>query len=404
MALVHSPQTVTNGLAFYYDMSNTQKSWRGAPTTNLIDVAENLLDSRWTREGGFGTVTANFGIAPDGSRTSTRLQYSGGYFYRATTTSPAITALTPGTTVTFSCWVKGAAQSGRGIGLWSYAVGGIVAASNQAINRTSWTRVSVTYTVVSGATSFAIMLAGDPGNIFQGDIEVWRPQLEVQGFATPYILGTRSNTQSIVDLTGINTITASNLTYGNDGTFSFNGSSNFINLNNNIQSGYTSASYEFWCRPTTLPGSGNYFQLYIQESSTWIALYNVGSGAFFGIDLNNGSGWFDNNGGSNTGARTNTALTSNTDYHVAYSWNGSTVSVYLNGNLQSTTSTLQAANGRQNVTQLGVGTTSRNIGSRYDGTNNNWVGTINSVRFYNRALTAAEVRQNFNALRGRYGI
>lgn len=130
----------------------------------------------------------------------------------------------------------------------------------------------------------------------------------------------------------------------------------------------------------------------------------MGSGAFFGIDLNNGSGWFDNNGGSNTGARTNSSLTANNNYHVCYSWDGSTVRVYLNGVLEASASTLQASNGRQNVTQLGPGTTSRNIGSRYDGTGNNWVGSINLVQFYSRALSAAEVQQNFNALRGRFNI
>ena len=36
MALAHSPQVVTNGLVYYHDMGNTQKSWKGAPTTNLV--------------------------------------------------------------------------------------------------------------------------------------------------------------------------------------------------------------------------------------------------------------------------------------------------------------------------------------------------------------------------------
>jgi hypothetical protein len=170
-----------------------------------------------------------------------------------------------------------------------------------------------------------------------------------------------------------------------------------------MQSGLTSATYEFWCKPTSIPGSGSR-QLYIQESSTWISLYNPSGTAAFGIDLNNGSGWFDNNGGFNTGARTTSALSANNIYHVVYSWDGSTVRVYLNGNLESTTSTLQAGNGRQNVTQLGPGTTSRNIGSRYDGTGDNWVGSIYVAKFYSKALSATEIFQNFCALRGRFGI
>jgi hypothetical protein len=34
----------------------------------------------------------------------------------------------------------------------------------------------------------------------------------------------------------------------------------------------------------------------------------------------------------------------------------------------------------------------------------NWNGRIDSTQIYNRVLSAAEVQQNFNALRGRYGI
>ena len=39
------------------------------------------------------------------------------------------------------------------------------------------------------------------------------------------------------------------------------------------------------------------------------------------------------------------------------------------------------------------------------GLGSSWLnGSIPLVRLYNRALTAQEVLQNFNALRGRYGI
>jgi hypothetical protein len=211
---------------------------------------------------------------------------------------------------------------------------------------------------------------------------------------------------SAADMGQLNTtLTPINVTRGttNGGSFDFSGTSSYINLPSNPQAGLTSASYEFWCNPTSLPSGGNYQQLYIQEASTWIALYDQGY-VFFGIDLNNGSGWFDNNGGSNTGARTTSSLTANRNYHVCYSWDGSTVRVYLNGVLEGTASTLQAANGRQNVTQIGPGTTSRNIGSRYDGTSTNWVGSIYSIKFYSKALTASEVFQNFCAMRGRFGI
>ena len=187
------------------------------------------------------------------------------------------------------------------------------------------------------------------------------------------------------------------------GGMEFDGTNDYINLATNFQSGFTQASYEFVCNPTSLPSSG-YNQLYIQEASTWIALYNYSGTISFGIDLGNGSGWFDNNGGFNTGARTTATLTANQYYHVVYSWNGSSVSVYLNGNLQATASTLQAVNGRQNVTTLGAGTTHRNIGSRYSGAGNNWVGSIDVVKFYNIALTTSEVQENYKQYKTRFNL
>ena len=42
--------------------------------------------------------------------------------------------------------------------------------------------------------------------------------------------------------------------------------------------------------------------------------------------------------------------------------------------------------------------------STYNGTANPFNGNISSVNIYNRALSAAEISQNFNLLRGRYGI
>jgi hypothetical protein len=45
----------------------------------------------------------------------------------------------------------------------------------------------------------------------------------------------------------------------------------------------------------------------------------------------------------------------------------------------------------------------RFYGSVYQG-GSTFNGNISSVKIYNRALTAAEIQQNFNALRGRFGI
>ena len=413
MSVNYGTSIATSGLAFYYDMSNTQKSWRGAPTTNYIpnpyaswNGSSFVLGYNYQNLG--ATYTYRTGVENPVNAPGVLEYYTGTSGYKYFSIDSTSLPSTGNYTFSYYARLTGAPAGGNNAPIDSqlWRANG----SDRSVTgdwnptfTTEWKRYSTT-----GPAEASTILQYFPvhsGNIIGGyTIQYCGFQLEVGSYATPLAIGTRSTTQALVDLTGRNTLTASSLTYESGGTFSFNGSSNYINLDNNIQAGYTSASYEFWCRPSALPGSGNYFQLYIQESSTWIALYNLGAGAFFGIDLNNGAGWFDNNGGSNTGARTTATLTANTYYHVAYSWNGSAVSVYLNGNLQATVSTLQAVNGRQNVTQLGAGGTPRNIGSRGNGTANNWIGTIDNARFYNRALSAVEVQQNFNALRGRYGL
>lgn len=52
----------------------------------------------------------------------------------------------------------------------------------------------------------------------------------------------------------------------------------------------------------------------------------------------------------------------------------------------------------------GGGTTHRNIGSRGSGGDSNWVGNIDVVNFYNRALLATEVSYQYNTYRTRFGI
>jgi hypothetical protein len=69
--------------------------------------------------------------------------------------------------------------------------------------------------------------------------------------------------------------------------------------------------------------------------------------------------------------------------------------LYWNGQLEST-NTGTGAIDYTNVVGLGIG--GANDGSR------NTAGSLGLVRIYNRALTAAEVLQNYNATKGRFGL
>ena len=377
MSSTAGPSIQISNLVFDYDMSNTQKSWLGAPTTNLLPTPLTI-SSTWTKEGGFGTVTPDYGNAPDDTQTSTLCVFTGGYLYYTLT-------LTPGITYTFSCYVKGGAQTGRGIGLWSYAVGGIVAASSQSINANTWTRVSVTYTVAAGASSFAIMLAGYPSNIFQGTIEVWRPQLEVNSFASPFVNGTRSNTQAIIDLTNNNTITANSLTYNSDGTFSFNGSNNFLSI---PSSGIVTdnISIDIWFN--------------VNSAKTYAALLGSNVTEKYEMLIKSASNLEISLAPGNY-IQHNNILTINTWVNIVVSApTGVAWKVYKNGVDLGTPPIIA---GTYQVSGTGVSSIDQGR-IRSDLSSFAFSGNIGSTKIYNRALSAAEVQQNFNAHRSRYGI
>ena len=88
----------------------------------------------------------------------------------------------------------------------------------------------------------------------------------------------------------------------------------------------------------------------------------------------------------------------NTWVNVVYTYSGTgttgSQTVYVNGsNIYSTSAGSGAISANSNVVRIG-----------YDDNNWFWGGRIAQTQIYNRALTASEIQQNFNALRGRFGI
>lgn len=125
-----------------------------------------------------------------------------------------------------------------------------------------------------------------------------------------------------------------------------------------------------------------------------------GSNLNFTIGTNNAPtnyniavGFFNGAWRSTTGV--NYAL--NTWFHIAGSYDGSTIRQYTNGvQVDSLSYTGTSSSGGE-----------IRINRRWDdvvSSGNLFDSNIASVKIYNRSLSAAEIQQNFNALRGRFGI
>ena len=366
MGLSHSPRIVTDGLVFAYDMGNPQKSWRGKPTTNYILSLDNPTLEYARGEFGqyfnFASIFETYGLVP----------YSLSFEAKANI---------PGNVVVYM-------QNG------SYTKYSFV--SQNITVSTEWQRFKLENLTPAGPTAGwqantpadnRAMLAtytvyGSGRNPILKNI-----QLELGSFSTPFTASTRSNTQAILDLTNNNTVTATSLTYASDGTFSFNGSSNWIELPTSSVFDSQNITMESWNKPTTTSQSGFLFEKG-QVNTQYSNFYNSDGIFYFRtIGLSPADLTF----------TTSTHITAGQWNHIVCTVGAGVKTVYINGvqRYQQTgvTGTMPTGQTNQYVGKYG------NAGNNYP-----FSGQISISKVYNRALTAIEIQQNFNALRGRYGI
>lgn len=192
------------------------------------------------------------------------------------------------------------------------------------------------------------------------------------------------------DLSGNgNNATISNGSYdsANGGSIAFNGTTTGAYFTVIANSG--DFTCEIWAKQT----SANYGSAMMFGGSNGITGADNCQLIVFGGDGSIGLA-LGNNPVSVSPANASSATSVNNWYQVIYSRSGSTINIYANGVFKSSgTSATQLR-----IDRLG------NIGG-INGSLGKWLlGNISNAKVYNRALSASEVLQNFNALRGRYGI
>jgi hypothetical protein len=386
MALGHSPQTVTNGLVFYYDMGNPQKSWKGAPTTNI--VSNWNLDTGWSKNYCtdiiFNEIPPPYGItAPtvgfkDVDGNGSGYWYSYGNFASGQTPGSIMTVSmyvkVAGPTCTLRCYTADNSETGRVFG------SAITVSESEGWKRCIWT-ITIPNPSVSESLSFEF-------SSIPATSRMWlcAPQMETGSFATPFVAGTRSNTLAVLDLTNNNTITATSLTYANDGTFSFNGSTDYLTIpNTTLGNGNIPWTISCWMKTTTTTNS-------LGQGSV---ISNISGGPVYSmLGVNNGkivywtyqsSAWTQKLGVGKT--------VNDGNWHMLtwVNYSNSTMDMYVDGLLDSNVA--NSTSGNNNPVDV--------IGRSWAGY---FPGSISTLTRYDRSLTASEVQQNFHAFRGRFGI
>ena len=164
----------------------------------------------------------------------------------------------------------------------------------------------------------------------------------------------------------------------NGGSIAFNGTSNYITNSTNLFSGRTTTTGAYWVYITAYP-SGNVGVLHMWNGVSQLA-YDTTSGGIPQFWIN--------------GALivSGNQLSLNTWYYMTWVTDGAFARIYTNGVL---------VNSGAFTAAIATSAQPMYIFRRSDSATY-MAGRLSSLSVYNRALSAAEVQQNFNALRGRY--
>jgi len=171
----------------------------------------------------------------------------------------------------------------------------------------------------------------------------------------------------------------------NLGSLVFDGVNDFINGVHNAQTNITgNITIECWFRLSN-------------NRSDWVRIFGKGDSTnrTVGLWYNQQTGVFlyQRYGSTNMNAQYSSTVSLNTWYYMVGTSSGSSHILYLN--------TIQVATSSSGTT-FASSTDPYKIG--YGNVHAYHIGDVSNCKIYNRALSPSEIRQNFYATRGRYGV
>jgi len=162
----------------------------------------------------------------------------------------------------------------------------------------------------------------------------------------------------------------------------------FLNLGNNFTLG-------IWAKPTV-----NSRQTLVANSYTYLTDNNGNNGFFWTIGNSSGQMFLSLGQDKYYRFSQSNLIQNNTWFYGGVSYDGTTIRLYFNGNDVSSSAVGSPINIVYGTNPLFIG------GWNINGTTpiEFFGGSISTVQIYNRALSAQEVLQNYNATKGRFGL
>jgi hypothetical protein len=408
MGVNYNPRIVTDGLVLALDPGN-KKSY----SQNEFQYSTDIF--AWSGSTGHNaSIISRDSISSPVGNTPLRMQVTGndphlGTYNSATwNIAPALNAQTwivsvyvkANVATTGELLIFGANSAGV-----SFVGGGWLTLSAVTVNiTTEWTRVSHRVTMNNPNISFIHMRLDGPNSGGTGQT-VWWDGLQVErvptGTTTPTPFTSLYQGGNILKDSSGNGNTGTLVNYptyngNNFGSFDFNGQNDGIGLNKSLLGTLNEFSTIVWFKPKGIKSGA---QMLIHEGASGDGF--GGNNEFHIHYQNDGTinAWM--TGGININSPTGRVPTNNFS-QVVYTVSGlsgsATANLYLNGSIVGSGSGIISRTG---YTNLLIGRppiiTFPTIPRSYE-------GEISQVLIYNRALTAQEIRQNFDSIRRRFSI
>jgi hypothetical protein len=373
-------------LVFGYDLGDVSNSYKGEPTTNI--VTNTNLDTGWSK-GYNKDILVNDYPPPKGidSQVYSFIDSDGngsGYWYSYGDYAPQ----DPSTVYTISLWVRTVGNSFR---LQGYT------ANNSEAGRQYTNSITIPgdgewHTAEFNALTTPSNTESDSLSFyfpeFPANQRVWicAPQMEPNLHATPFVDGTRSATQGLLDFTGNSTIDLSNVSFDSNAQMTFDGTNDRISIPAGAipTIGTSDFTMEFVCKNTKTSSYNHFFTVKDQYHFSFKA--SNSSGILYAYKTSELS-------------TTNTIeayIPSRTSYyHIVLKRSGDNLEIFINGVSQGTKSGWGNVAIENNLytSYIGWGNASEYTG-----------GEIPIAKIYSKALSASEIKTNFNAIKGRFNI